>query len=60
MMNAGRFLGFILAVTGILLGLSRLVLTGAVVGEAKSSLISVFGAILTIAGLLLVLASKNQ
>jgi hypothetical protein len=57
-MNKKRFVGFALVAVGILTGLSRLALTGAVIGEPQSSFVGIGGALITIAGLLLVLASR--
>ena len=59
-MNKKRFIGFILILFGLLLALSKIVLTGAVIGSGKSSFISLIGALSMIVGIVLVLASKKE
>lgn len=60
-MNKKRFVGFAAALAGILLSLSSTVLTGAVIGETNSSVISIIGAFLVLAGLaLLALAQAEE
>ncbi len=58
-MDKKRFFGFTLALAGILLALSHVALTGAVIGETKSSMLGVVAAILTISGIVLVLAEAG-
>ena len=56
-MNKKRFLGFALILVGILLSLSRIALTGAVVGVGKSSLAGIAGGLILFMGL--VLSAQN-
>jgi hypothetical protein len=52
-MNAKRFVAFVVITIGILISLSRVVLTGAVIGEEKSSLLNIAGALLALGGIVL-------
>ena len=56
-MNQKRFAGFALILAGILLSLSRIVITGAVVGVEKSSFAGFSGGLMVFIGL--VLAAQN-
>jgi hypothetical protein len=59
-MNGKRFIGFVFVLAGILAAMSRIVLTGAVIGETRSSFVSIIGALVTILGILLVMASRED
>lgn len=56
-MNQKRFVGFALLLAGILISLSRIALTGAVIGVEKSSLAGIVGAIVVLIGILVILSS---
>jgi len=56
-MNQKRFAGFALVLAGMLISLSRIVITGAVIGLEKSSLAGIAGAAAVSIGILLILSS---
>jgi len=56
-MNQKRFLGFALLLAGMLISLSRIVLTGAVIGARNSSFVGIAGAIIVVIGVILILSS---
>ncbi len=60
MMNKKRFAGFVLVLIGILLSLSRIALTGAVVGVPKTALLDFTTATITIVGILMILAAGGE
>jgi hypothetical protein len=57
-MNQKRFVGFILILVGMLISLSRLAFTGAVVGVEKSCLVGICGGALVFVGLLSLIAAR--
>ena len=57
-MNQKRFVGFIIILTGMLISLSRVAFTGAVVGVEKSTIVGSIGALTVFVGLLMVLMSQ--
>ncbi len=59
-MNKKRFIGFILALAGILISFSKVALTGAVIGIEKSSVAEISGALLTIFGVALILVAYHE
>jgi hypothetical protein len=54
-----RFVGFALFLFGLLLSLSKIALTGAVIGVSASSLISLIGALAMIAGIIIIIVSAH-
>lgn len=56
-MNQKRFAGFALVLAGMLISLSRIAITGAVIGIEKSSLAGIAGAAVVFVGIFLVLSS---
>lgn len=59
-MNAKRFIGFLLALLGILLSLSKTAITGAVIGIEKSFATEISGALLTLIGIVLILVAHGE
>jgi len=59
-MNQKRFVGFTLILLGMLVSLSRVAITGAVVGVEKSSLAGIVGGALVFLGLLALIASRLE
>jgi hypothetical protein len=59
-MNKKRFVGFALVLVGILLSLSQIALTGAVIGASKTTLLNFTTAVITIIGILMILAAGGE
>jgi hypothetical protein len=60
MMNKKRFAGFALVLIGILLSLSRIALTGAVIGVSKTTLLNFTTSAITLVGILMILAAEGE
>lgn len=58
-MNTKRFAGMLIILIGVMISLSKLAITGAVIGVEKSSLIGVIGAIIVLVGLLVLMSSRK-
>jgi len=58
-MNKKRFLGFTFVLIGVLLSLSRVVLTGAVIGTPNASFLGLFGSLIFLSGLILIASSRS-
>ena len=58
-MNKKRFAGFVLILAGMLISFSRLALTGAAIGVARSSVISAIGATIVFVGIILILTEER-
>jgi hypothetical protein len=59
-MNKKRFAGFVLILIGVLLSLSRIALTGAVIGAPKTALLDFTTATITIVGIVMILAAEGE
>ena len=60
MMNKKRFVGFALVLAGILMSLSRVALTGAVIGEPRTALLDFTTASITIVGIIMIIAAEEE
>lgn len=58
-MNAKRFAGLLIILVGVLVSLSKLAITGAVIGAEKSSLIGIIGALIVFVGLITLMSSRR-
>lgn len=59
-MNQKRFVGFTLILVGMLISLSRIAFTGAVVGVEKSCLAGICGGALVFVGFLALIAARLE
>src|SRR4030042_2355603 len=59
-MNVKRFVAFVVIIIGILISLSRVALTGAVIGEGESSFLNLAGAVIVLGGIILLVVAERE